>query len=221
MAADKQIKKFKQTKGSDFLSSPKEQGKRVRQLRALAGLNRNQLDAFQIKADTMRRWESGLFLNGISKSALKKILTLCEAHHIKVSPDWILQGIGAEPIKHQQILPPEKKDLNTQARFQWLLGNEHKAILEEIETFTKKHKDAVVFIIEDDGMAPQFMPGDYVAGIRFYHDEIDKLVGLDACIVEIENGQTLVRREVFLLAVLVLILMMTWVTFCIRSQKLV
>ena len=67
------------------------------------------------------------------------------------------------------------------------------AITKEIQVFKNLHENAVMFVVADDGMAPYYQEGDYVAGIAYPPDKIPALIGLD-CIVQTSDNNFYLRR---------------------------
>lgn len=91
----------------------------------------------------------------------------------------MLYGKGIEPY----ILPKAKKND---------LLDESDSILKEITLFQNLNPESTFTEIIDDALSPQFIPGEYVAGIKLYGDDIASAIN-QSCIVELSNGETLVR----------------------------
>jgi hypothetical protein len=99
------------------------------------------------------------------------------AEGIPCSLEWLLYGEGPEP----QIL--------TKIPFSSASDN----ITQDLRQFIQSHANAVDAIVSDNGMAPCFLSGDHVAGIRHFAENLNKTMGL-CCIVQVSTGEVLVRK---------------------------
>jgi hypothetical protein len=59
--------------------------------------------------------------------------------------------------------------------------------------FKNQFKKTLDFKVEDDGLAPLYNPGEYVAGVEWQKKNFDSLDGLD-CIVVTEDNKTYLRK---------------------------
>jgi transcriptional regulator with XRE-family HTH domain len=176
----------------DQKSTPEARGKRLKSLRMMAGLSRKALeDKYNVSASTMQSWEDAK-AGGLTEKGARRAIEVFRQEGIRCAVDWLLFGIG---------LPPQLSDKLFQQHVQLqeeLAGirmevSEERAIVNELLAFRQHNPDAVEFIVFDDGMAPFFMKGDYVAGKRRYNEGIDHVVNMD-CIVETKENEILLRR---------------------------
>jgi HTH-type transcriptional regulator, cell division transcriptional repressor len=176
----------------DQKSTPEARGKRLKSLRMMAGLSRKALeDKYSVSASTMQSWEDAK-AGGLTEKGARRAIEVFRQEGIRCAVDWLLFGIG---------LPPQLSDKLFQQHVQLqeeLAGirmdvSEERAIVNELLAFRQHNPDAVEFIVSDDGMAPFFMKGDYVAGKRRYNEGIDHVLNMD-CIVETKENEILLRR---------------------------
>ncbi|MFU8798214.1 MAG: hypothetical protein ACNA7Y_05930 [Gammaproteobacteria bacterium] len=165
-------------------SSPAARGKRLARVRCMTGLDRQPFAIkYGMSDGTLRSWESGRYA-GLTEKGAKQMVALFRLEGIQCSEGWLLQGRGSIPIileqsfiKDELIAPPVSTDLT---------------LSEEITLFCTHRPQAVSLQISDDGMEPLYCVGDYVAGERFYNDDISSLMG-QSCIIETQGGEKLVR----------------------------
>lgn len=104
--------------------------------------------------------------------------------------DWLLFGRGQGPT-----VIPDYSTLNTILAVNEKrpsISTEDQDIMKELQLFKKHYHDTIELRLQDDSMAPFFVAGDYVAGIRVYGKQINQLVNYN-CIVQLENGNILLR----------------------------
>lgn len=166
----------------------KERAQRLRQVREYLRYTRakfcEKYVAYGITPRTLESWElatwRGLTLDGAER--LVKIFQ--DEEGIPVTIEWLLFGKGDSPITHKK--KPEfdffdKNDLP-----------EYALIAQELQMFHRHNQNAVDTVVNDDGLAPLLIPGDYVAGIRYVDKDIEKAVG-KICIVQLPAGNVLIR----------------------------
>ncbi|MBA3537196.1 MAG: hypothetical protein H0T84_11400 [Tatlockia sp.] len=152
---------------------------RLRKIRNLANLSRKGIcDKEEINFNTYKGWELARF-GGLPVDGAEKVIKRVAKENVICSMDWLLYGRGQEPY-----LLPKGTNLNDL--------NDESLILKEILLFQSFHPDVIYTQIQDDALAPQLMPGDYVAGIKMVHSDIVKAVN-QFCIVELANGDIAVR----------------------------
>lgn len=159
-----------------------ERAKRVLFVRKdLMGLSRKEFcQLSHISTDTMQNWEQARN-KGLTETGARRLIEACKSKHIDCNIEWLLYGLGSEPIS------PDPKQEQTK------ILKEEDIIKAELQFFHGLNHQATSTIVNDDAMAPHFWPGDYVAGKRYYTPEqIKKCIGL-SCIIEIESGHTMVR----------------------------
>jgi HTH-type transcriptional regulator, cell division transcriptional repressor len=175
----------------DQKSTPEARGKRLKSLRMMAGLSRKALeDKYDVSASTMQSWEDAK-AGGLTEKGAKRAIEVFRQEGIRCTVDWLLYGIG---------LPPQLSDKLFQQQMQLqeaiedrIEVTEERAIVNELLAFRQHNPDAVEFIVPDDGMAPLYYKGDYVAGKRRYNEAINNVVDMD-CIIETKENEVLLRR---------------------------
>ncbi len=168
--------------------SPEARGKRLKQLRLMAGFSTRQAveDRFNISANTLSSWEDGKRGGLTPKGALRVIYAMREAGWY-CTRDWLLYGDGAGPR------PIDEAFINTVNAEPVLDTDEETAIRNELITFRKYNLDAIDMRVTDDGMGPHYLIGDYIGGQRQFGDNIIKCINYD-CIVETATDELFFRR---------------------------
>lgn len=167
------------------LSCPQARGLRVKSLRQMAGFSRNGLEnKYGISAHTIQSWERGKS-GGLTFKGAQRFLTIMAEEGILCSLEWLLHGIGnpaqIQTLGNHKNIP----NYNTYPLYE--------SITQELLVFRKHNLNTIDYIIQDDGMAPYYLPGDYVAGKKRVGSSIKKLIGMD-CIVQTQSNQILFRR---------------------------
>jgi len=171
----------------------KAKGRRLQRVRNLAGWNRKELvEKAAINLNTLRGWETGL-ATGLSKKGAQRILQAVETEGVICRYEWLMNGVGPGPRvidvmelnSEDEIHPVVTKPISQAA--------EEKQIIKELEFFRIGNKDSIELIVSDDGLAPFYKIGDYVAGIKRYGKQIKTLLDQD-CIVQTQSGNILLRK---------------------------
>lgn len=172
----------------DPKASPKARGKRLQRLRKMVNLTRADIEYKypELKAETFKAWELGRF-NGISMKGAKKAIPMLEREGVKCSLDWLMYEIGVGPQLFQ--FDPNAADVVQEPSAE---AYHDDTITQELSFFRQLHQESIDFVVEDDAMLPCFKPGDYVAGIKCYSDQIETVVGAD-CIMQTRDGKLLFR----------------------------
>jgi DNA-binding transcriptional regulator YiaG len=176
----------------DTLTSPKAKGERLKRLRRLANLSREEFcSEGEINVASLISWEVGRF-GGLSAKGAARVIARVAREGVFCTPEWLLYEVGSGPevradYKKLQIPPTEATDAKIE------LPSEQTSIIEEVITFRKLNKQAIDFIVEDDAMSPHYQVGDYVAGTKRFGDKIKSLISLD-CIVQTSDGRILMRN---------------------------
>lgn len=176
-------------------SSIKNRGVRLKRLRNLTGLSRQDIeDKYKIPANTLRSWEDGLN-TGLTEQGAKRMLIALRGENIRCSIGWLLNGTGNSPegiasnlFQDNQIHYDNRSSTTLSP-----IKEENKNIQIEISTFCNLHTNATFLEITDDGMEPFYQNHDYVAGIMYHDDNILEAVGKN-CIIETKSGETYVRQ---------------------------
>jgi len=194
MAVTRNNKKYtKKVIVTDERSTPEARAERLRLVRNMANLTRTQMcDDGTININTLKGWEIGRY-GGLPKDGAEKVCRRVANEGIIVSPAWLLYEIGEGvryiPNFNYVRRNPEALANETAA----LPENEQDLIIQEIVTFRQHYRDTIDYLMVDDGMAPHYRAGDFVAGVKHYGKDIAKLLEQD-CIVQTTEGETLLRR---------------------------
>lgn len=176
------------------LVSPKAKGERLKRIRHLTNLTREEFcEGSEINLATLISWEVGRF-GGLSSKGAKRVITRAAKEGVFCSLEWLLYEIGAGPKvrvdykkANQAQAAAEKNNLSEDAE------EENAIIIEELMLFRKLHKQAIDFIVDDDGMLPYYQLGDYIAGTKRYAKNIKALIGYD-CIIQTKDGHLTFRK---------------------------
>lgn len=162
------------------LRTAKARGERVKELREALGYKRRIQFAEKhgLKENTLQGWETAR-LYGINEKAAETLSQAFQEEGVDCRPEWILYGIGPSPLGNIEGQQPRPTNLK-------------KLLREELLTFQRSHPNSLDTIINDDGLAPYFLKGDHVAGVRYFSDDLDRYVGLP-CIIQLESGDTTTR----------------------------
>ncbi|MDR3504439.1 MAG: hypothetical protein P4L79_17875 [Legionella sp.] len=176
MTHKKYIKKVIVT---DENASAEARGERLRKIRNLSNLSRKDLcNSKEFNLNTYKGWELARF-GGLPIDGAERVIKRVAEENVICSSEWLLYGKGQEPY----ILPQLNIDR---------APNESELILKEILVFQSLYPDALYTKINDDSLSPQYTCGDYVAGIKIFGEDIATAIN-QVCIVELINGDTLVR----------------------------
>ena len=174
---------------NDSMSSPQARGKRLKIVRQMAGLSRKCLEQkYGISSSTIHSWETAEKGGGLVERHMPRIIPILQKEGIFCSCDWLLYGIGSSPQLTANI-PDSKEDKLISQEL-----SEEKNIILELLTFRSLNNNTVDFIVTDNGMAPQFYPGDYVAGCRRKGENIANLLGRKIVLSKPESNQIFLRR---------------------------
>lgn len=173
-------------------SSAEERAKRLKRLRHLANLTKKELcELGEININTLTGWEVARY-GGLPARGAEKVLNAIAKKGVRCSVEWLLHEIGKGPT----LLPDFEKallDQDTSVTETISFTTEEEKIIEELLLFKQHYKNVAELAIIDDGMEPIYSKEDYVAGVKRFKEDIGLTVGFD-CIVQIENGETLLRR---------------------------
>lgn len=164
---------------------------RVQNLRDVTGLSRRAFaKKYNLPISTLQNWED-VKGNGLTEKGARKLAALLKAEGIYCSPEWLLHNIGAPPrfsphLNIAEKAKPSTKPLVTSDVEDWFIADELRLFHQHFPNL------AIDFVIEDDGMAPRFIKGEWVAGIRCSGEAIKKIVG-EPCIIQLANGEILLR----------------------------
>lgn len=168
---------------ADLAATPEARGQRLRAIRDALRLSRRALeDKYGISAPTLQNWEEARN-NGLTEKGAKRILKAFLAEGVTCSLEWLFYGIGEEP---------RFPDVAVKIFAQKNVLSEETIIAQELRLFHQLNPEAVDTVIADDGLAPALLPGDRVAGKRYFDKDMEKAIG-QICIVQTMAGKVLVR----------------------------
>ena len=158
-------------------------GQRIKRARMLAGLSRKNLEEKHgISVHTLQSWELGR--NPINKSKAANLIEILHQYDVSCSVNWLLEGTGKGP----SVLQNEFKNYPFLDEVVDNLIVSEQAIQKEIDFFKTNNPNAVVIMVSDDAMEPEYKSGDFIGGIKFIdRDKKSECVGHD-CIVETAEG---------------------------------
>lgn len=162
-------------------SEPTSPGERLKQARIMTGLSRNKfMKASSLSESSLRSWESGI--NPIRPSVAYNLSIILEKLGIICTPEWILDGNGECP----KLKNTHEESSQT--------GLAEIGLQREICAFNMGNENTVVKIVPDDSMLPFFKKNDYVGGHEFKKPGTLELYSNKICIVEMSDGETLIRK---------------------------
>ena len=156
----------------------------------MANLSRRMMCAQStIKPQTLIGWEIARH-GGLSKVGAKKVIERVAKEGVVCTLDWLLFGNGQGPT----IIPdyPILSNVLNINEKRLSITTEDQDIMKELQLFKKHYQNTIELQLPDDGMAPFFTAGDYVAGIRVHGKQINQLINYN-CIVQLKNGNILFR----------------------------
>lgn len=158
-------------------------GERAKLLRTKLRLSRPDcVRKFNIPIGSLQTWEEA-WQGGLTKKGAKRLIEAYAQEGLICSLEWLYDGIGPSPIfSHKEVivvLDEEEKPRTNED------------IQQELILFHKHNENAVDTIISDDALAPHFLKGDLVAGVRFFDKDLEKAIG-SLCIVETVSGDKLI-----------------------------
>ncbi len=162
---------------------------RLRMLRQMTGLSREKVhDRYGIPRGTLQNWESARF-GGLTQKGANLIMMALRAEGVYCDLQWLLHGIGQAPrLLSASGITDETANHETLK----VDPSESSTIAEELLCFRNHNSQSTDMMVVDDSMAPNFNPGDYVAGNKRFLQEIQHTIGL-ICIVQTAGHGTLIR----------------------------
>lgn len=170
-----------------------ERGKRLRLLRCLTGMVNLQdfAEKYDFSSSTLSYWEKATS-GGLTEKGAKSIIAAVKNEGIECSSIWLMEGIGEPPritdYNKHSIIKELSKDLDS-----GLDVSEDENLQQEIGLFKKLHPAYLIVTVNDDAMAPIYMPSDILGGKKHTSKNLEDIVDKD-CIVEIDHNTFLVRR---------------------------
>lgn len=175
----------------DLQISPKAKGERLRRIRHMANLSREEFCADgETNITTLISWEIGRF-GGLSAKGAAKVIARVAKEGVFCSPEWLLYEIGVGPevrADYKKIQTSFEVDDDGENSIP-----ENLIIIEELMLFRKLNKHAIDFVIDNDSMLPNYRMGDYVGGTKRFGAKILTLISWD-CIVQLTDGRVMMRN---------------------------
>lgn len=171
----------------------KERGERAVELRKALKLTRKDIKKrHNLSSSTLHSWED-VNLGGMTESGAQRLASIYQAEGVKVSPEYLMYGIGEHPLASLNMGNYLRRKLPKETRYGHVAELSEASILkQELKLFYELHKKGVHLLVEDDAMAPWLMPGDYIGGKWYFDDEIKQAIGFP-CIIQMDSGEKLVR----------------------------
>ena len=172
----------------------KTRAKRLKSLREMTGLSRNYFHKrYGIPRGTLQNWESARF-GGLTLKGARNIVIAFNAEGIKCDMDWLLHGTGPSPRFTDHT--PNQRNIELKKHTD---ANEHifeaetNIITKEILLFRQHHENSIDIVVSDDTMQPNWKPGDYIAGVKRFQEDINDTIG-KYCIVQTQEFGNLLRK---------------------------
>jgi len=178
---------------TDNVSTPEARAKRLKRLRNIANLTRQQLcNDSKINISTLKSWEIARY-GGLPLDGAEKIIKRVAKEGIVCTTNWLLYETGIGPY----ILPNYQKiDQERLRNIQSAITNndiEESLIINELLLFKNQFSETIEIRVEDDGLTPVYREGEFVAGIKHYNKKILSLINQN-CIVQMIDGTILLRN---------------------------
>ena len=156
------------------LQDKQARAERLKRVRLMGGLSRREMctNDSGLHPDTYKGWETARF-GGLTERGAEKVVKRLGVSGVTVSVDWLLYGIGNAPFE----------DLSCQSVSKATLSDQDRQIAKELLVF-KEQENAVDMLIPDNAMAPLYLEGDVVAGLKC--GQLQNAIGHE-CIVQIPS----------------------------------
>lgn len=174
-------------------SVAQERAKRLKSLREMTGLSRGAFhQRYGIPRGTLQNWESARF-GGLTEKGAKNITHAFKAEGILCSATWLLHGTGSNPtfvdsFSERKVVEQRHNANNDSPE----LEKEHSTITQEILLFRQHHEHAIDMVVTDDSMMPFWEPGNYIAGVKMFQEDIVQTVN-QCCILQTKKYGMLFR----------------------------
>ena len=165
-------------------STPKARSERLKRLRNMANLSRKEIcDTDEININTYKGWELARF-GGLPVDGAEKVIKRIAKAGVICSLEWLLYGEKPSPYLVPEAISPSHFNENEPVT--------SSLIESEFAIFQNSFSNAVLTEVVDNGLYPTYKPGDFLAGIKQYGNQIS-LTTEQICIVETSNGEKLIR----------------------------
>lgn len=168
------------------LSSKEMRANRVSRLRKATGKSRQNFSHdHKLSAGTLQNWEAARY-GGLSEKGAKALIEAFAANGIHCSFEWLMYGVGDEPLL----------EINHPSTNHHLTRTQPLRIDDELAFFYQQHNEAVHLSITDESMMPFFKPKQIIAGIKQFGRSINQLCNGHVCIVQLHHCKTQLLRLV-------------------------
>lgn len=176
---------------TDEKSSPEARAARLRRIRNMANLTREQMcENSSLNINTFKGWEIARY-GGLPKDGAERVVSRVAREGVVCTVDWLLYEIGVGPYVLPDYQIAQQQKLNNTKNL--ASSNEEEKLVNELILFRKQFKETIDCQVIDDGLFPFYAIGDYVAGIKKHGDQITKLIGQN-CIIQTSDGKTFIRN---------------------------
>ena len=171
-------------------SSRQARAKRLKRLRKITTLSRKLFsEKYGISPGTLQNWETARF-GGLTEKGARAMLDFLGQENIFCTFEWLMYGAGNGPTiniqGHDSTAGSQTNPQTPAATVPY-----HLALKTELEKFYQLNQNATHLTIMDDAMAPEFIMGETIAGIKLAPEQFEQAVE-QHCIVEtVEYGQLL------------------------------
>lgn len=180
----KQKKYIKKVIVADELSTPEARAERLRRIRNMANLNREEMCTSNgLNINTYKGWEIARY-GGLPVDGAERAIRRVAKEGVICSTVWLLHGEGQGPYS----IPNESTDGKNKSS----KTEDKEIIIKEIMLFQSYYSHAIYIEVQDDGMSPIYEKGDFIAGIKNYGEALHQLVG-ENCIIQGVDGKTIAR----------------------------
>jgi DNA-binding transcriptional regulator YiaG len=171
----------------DSNSSRQARAKRLKRLRKITTLSRKDFsEKYDISPGTLQNWETARF-GGLTEKGARAMLDFLVQENIHCTFEWLMYGAGSGPV----IDVEGPSNISIESVHSGNTTPYHTALKQELEKFYQLHENATHLTVMDDAMAPQFIMGETIAGIKTLPEEYQQAID-QCCIVDtIEYGQIL------------------------------
>lgn len=176
---------------TDEKSCPEARAIRLRRIRNMANLTREQMcENSNLNINTFKGWEIARY-GGLTKDGAERIVSRVAHEGVVCTVDWLLYEIGIGPYVFPDYhLTQQQKLINAENLTN---SNEEEKLVNELTLFRQQFKETIDCQITDDGLFPFYAIGDHVAGIKKYGKQITKLINHD-CIIQTFDGKVFIRN---------------------------
>jgi hypothetical protein len=164
-------------------------GSRLKHIRSILRLTRAYIEKqYKLPEITLKSWENGTIK--LSRNGVRRCVAVYKSEGLIVDEGWIADGKGLDPtvrlsVGHYFSMP---SDANLPVD-----EDDEIAMMRDANDFKNRYPNAVVMIVSNDEMSPNYEPGEYIGGRSRKVSELEGIVNRD-CIVCLKGGGQYFRR---------------------------